>query len=586
MANNKKTIAEVQKEKSERLMDGIGYWAAFYRKNPQRFVREFLNINLKLFQKILIYMMMVSTNFLYIASRGSGKTWLTSLYCVVRCILYPGTKICVASGVKSQAVEVITKIETDFLKNYSWGSQNLRNEISFISSSVNNARVDFKNGSWINIVTSNDNARHNRANIIVVDEFRMVDLNVINTVLRKFLTTTRMPGYLSKPEYKHLQERNSEIYMSSAFYQSHWAFDKVKAYFANMLDDKRKYFCCGLPYQLAIKEGLLQREQVEDEMSEDDFDEIAFSMEMGALFYGDSDGAFFRYDDISKHRKIKNAYYSLDMYDKRGVNVPELAYGEKRIMSVDVALMATKKHANDATAIVINVAIPNNNNSYTSNIVYIETFEGLKTDELGIIVMRYFYKYKCTDLVLDCQGNGLGVYDFITREQYDTATGETYQALCSCNDDNMASRCTDRNAKKVVWTIKASAEFNSTAATTLRAGIKNGSINFLASEFDIEESIKKTSGYAKMSTYEKARLKLPFIQTSFLINEMINLEHEIVNNRVKLKERAGMRKDRFSSLEYNYYVTQLLSIKLKPKSNIDYTQMVQVSKRPASWRTH
>ena len=580
MASNKKTISEVQKEKSERLMDGIGYWAAFYRKNPQRFVKEFLNMNLKLFQKILIYMMMVSTNFLYIASRGSGKTWLTSLYCVVRCILYPGTKICVASGVKSQAVEVITKIETDFLKNYSWGSQNLRNEISFISSSVNNARVDFHNGSWINIVTSNDNARHNRANIIVVDEFRMVDLNVINTVLRKFLTTTRMPGYLSKPEYAHLQERNSEVYMSSAFYQSHWAYDKTKAYFANMLDDKRKYFCCGLPYQLAIKEGLLQKEQVEDEMSEDDFDEIAFSMEMGALWYGDSDGAFFRYDDISSHRKIKNAYYSLDMYDKRGINVPELAYGEKRVMSVDVALMATKKHANDATAIVINVAIPTNNNSYTSNIVYIETFEGLKTDELGIIIMRYFYKYKCTDLVLDCQGNGLGVYDFITKEQYDTTTGETYSAMCSCNDDNMASRCTVKNANKVVWTIKANADFNSTAATTLRAGIKNGNINFLASEFDIEDNIKKTSGYSKMSASEQARLKLPYVQTSLLINEMINLEHEIVNNKVKLKERAGMRKDRFSSLEYNYYITQQLSLKLKPKQ--DFGNLVsQLTIRPA-----
>ena len=584
MANNKKTITEVQKEKSERLMDGIGYWAAFYRKNPQRFVKEFLNMNLKLFQKILIYMMMVSTNFLYIASRGSGKTWLTSLYCVVRCILYPGTKICVASGVKSQAVEVITKIETDFLKNYSWGSQNLRNEISFISSSVNNARVDFHNGSWINIVTSNDNARHNRANIIVVDEFRMVDLNVINTVLRKFLTTTRMPGYLSKPEYAHLQERNSEVYMSSAFYQSHWAYDKTKAYFANMLDDKRKYFCCGLPYQLAIKEGLLQKEQVEDEMSEDDFDEIAFSMEMGALWYGDSDGAFFRYDDISKHRKIKTSYYSLDMYDKRGINVPELAYGEKRVMSVDVALMATRKHANDATAIVINVAIPTNTNSYTSNIVYIETFEGLKTDELGIIIMRYFYKYKCTDLVLDCQGNGLGVYDFITKEQYDTVTGETYVAMCSCNDDNMASRCTVKNANKVVWTIKANAEFNSSAATMLRAGIKNGNINFLSSEFDIEDSIKKTSGYAKMSASEQARLKLPYVQTSLMINEMINLEHEIVNNKVKLKERPGMRKDRFSSLEYNYYITQQLALKIKPKQ--DFSNLVQqLTIRPAHRRS-
>lgn len=34
MAKNKKTFSDVKKEKSERLMDGIAYWAAFYRKNP------------------------------------------------------------------------------------------------------------------------------------------------------------------------------------------------------------------------------------------------------------------------------------------------------------------------------------------------------------------------------------------------------------------------------------------------------------------------------------------------------------------------------------------------------------------------
>ena len=47
---------------------------------------------------------------------------------------------------------------------------------------------------------------------------------------------------------------------------------------------------------------------------------------------------------------------------------------------------------------------------------------------------------------------------------------------------------------------------------------------------------------------------MPYIQTSLLINEMINLEHEINNNKVKLKERSGMRKDRFSSLEYSYWI--------------------------------
>ena len=96
-----------------------------------------------------------------------GKTFLVAVYCVVRCILYPGTKIIVASGTKSQATEIIGKIQDDFMKMHDWGSSLLRNEISFISTSANNARVDFYNGSFIKVVTSNDNARGNRANVLI-----------------------------------------------------------------------------------------------------------------------------------------------------------------------------------------------------------------------------------------------------------------------------------------------------------------------------------------------------------------------------------------------------------------------------------
>lgn len=66
----KKTFAEVQQEKSERVMEGIGYWAAFYRENPQRFAADFLNLDLKIFQKILLYCMMHMIHFMYFASRG------------------------------------------------------------------------------------------------------------------------------------------------------------------------------------------------------------------------------------------------------------------------------------------------------------------------------------------------------------------------------------------------------------------------------------------------------------------------------------------------------------------------------------
>ena len=72
-ANKRKSAQEVYQEKAENLMNGVAYWAAFYRKNPQRLVVDYLNIQLKLFQKILIYAMIISTHFAYIASRGQGE---------------------------------------------------------------------------------------------------------------------------------------------------------------------------------------------------------------------------------------------------------------------------------------------------------------------------------------------------------------------------------------------------------------------------------------------------------------------------------------------------------------------------------
>lgn len=225
---------------------------------------------------------MCNNFFMYLAARGQGKSYLTALFCVVRCILFPKTKICVASATRPQANEVLLKITDDFMKNYGWGSDNLRREITYASVGANKAVIEFANGSWIKVVTASDSGRGSRANILIVDEFRMVDLDTINTVLRRFLTAPRQPNYLNNPKYAHLLERNKELYMSSAWYQSHWSFNKAKAYVVNLLDETKKYFVCGLPYQISIKENLLSREQIEDEMSESDFDPMKFSIDFCA----------------------------------------------------------------------------------------------------------------------------------------------------------------------------------------------------------------------------------------------------------------------------------------------------------------
>lgn len=61
---------EIANDKANRIMNGVATWCSFYRANPHRFCRDYLNINLKIFQKILLFMMNYSTNFMYLASRG------------------------------------------------------------------------------------------------------------------------------------------------------------------------------------------------------------------------------------------------------------------------------------------------------------------------------------------------------------------------------------------------------------------------------------------------------------------------------------------------------------------------------------
>lgn len=587
----KKPEKQIANEKSTRILNGVAYWASFYRYNPQRFVKDYLNVNLKLFQKILIYAMMHNNYFMYVASRGQGKTWLTALFCIVRCILFPKTKICIASATRPQANEVLSKIEEDFMKNYGWGSDNLKREISYCSIGANKAVIEFKNGSWIKVVTASDSGRGSRANVLIVDEFRMVDLDTINTVLKRFLTAPRQPAYLNNPKYAHLLERNKEIYMSSAWYRSHWSFDKAKAYVVNFLDDTKKYFICGLPYQIAIKENLLSREQVEDEMSEDDFDEISWSIEMEALFFGDADGAFFSFDDVSKCRRLQTAIYPPNVTNnKKDLKIPDLLSNEQRILSVDVALMASKKHNNDASSIIINSAIPTNNNSYTTNIIYIDNKEGLTTEELALYVRKLYDQYKCNQLVIDCSGVGLGVFDLLIQDIFDKETGELYPALSCCNNKEMADRCKVQDAPKVIWAIKANVGFNTEINYLLRSGFQNGKINLLVSELECEQILKeKIKDYSRLSVYEKTMYKLPYVQTTLLVYELINLNSETKGTNLKVTEKSGMRKDRYSSLAYNYWVQKQLEIQelRKPKQifNIgEYAKSLsRLNKKPVSF---
>ncbi len=70
MSEKKLTDKEVANTKSEKIMNAVAWHCGMYRKNPQRFAKEYLNLNLKLFQQILLFLMVRCTGFCFIAARG------------------------------------------------------------------------------------------------------------------------------------------------------------------------------------------------------------------------------------------------------------------------------------------------------------------------------------------------------------------------------------------------------------------------------------------------------------------------------------------------------------------------------------
>lgn len=559
------------------VVEGMAIWGSFYRENIDIFIKEYLQLDfLKWFQLALLVMMNRVRVFTWIASRGMGKSYLIAIFAVTRCILYPGTKVVITSGKRSQSINVLEKIQTELIPI----SPNLQNEINLKESKFagQDAKITFKNSSYIKVVTASDNARSNRANILIVDEYRMVNKDTVDTVLKKFLTSRRMPTYRSltseQRKQEYAKEPNISCFLSSAYFKDHWSYNKMIDTFKMMLNDSASAFVCGLPYELSIQEGLLFPEDVESDMLEVDFNEIKWKMEMEALWFGDEGGTFFDFHTVSKNRKIQYPMLPDKLSAKIGgdkrFRIPPKQVGEVRIISADIALMASqktgkRKHDNDASAIFINQLLPTKVGRYSNNIVYSDNKEGLHTFDQALLIRRYYEEYQCDYIVLDCAGLGMGVFDALVRDMTDPETGDVFPAISCCNNPAMAERCTTAGAQKVIWAVKASAKFNSDCAVMLREGFRTGRVRLLATEYDGEELLADTKGFSGLNPTERIQLQMPYIHTTLLVNELVKLQHEDTGGQIRVFEKRNERKDRYSSLSYNCYVANQLEGKLRKR---------------------
>ena len=553
MKNNVNKKRVERESKNERMRVQVRKWTTFYRMNVHRFVEHYLGIELFLFQKILLFFMNLNSYLMIVAARGLSKSYMIAVFACARCILYPNTKVIIASGIKKQGKLIITeKIEKELMQY-----PNLAREIKQIKTSSNEAIVIFHNGSTIEAVTSNENSRGYRGNILILEEFRMIDEFVLNTVLKPFLNVFRQPPYLKKPQYSHLTEENIELYISSAWYTSHWMWRTMQATRDLMLQGKDAMLF-SLDYLTSLHHGLLSKNRIAKMKASSDFDEIGFLMEYENLMYGQNENALFALEDVNKNRKLKNAFYpipNIDYQELKNKRKEKLKDGEVRIIGVDVALMGGA--ANDNTILTCMRLIPQGD-KYLRKVAYIESMEGRHSEDQAIRIKQLFEDFQASYVALDTMGNGLGVYDALVKVAYDEERDVEYEAWCAYNDEEMRARAKSPNPLPVVFSIKAGRRLNHEIATSLRVNLQNSNIELPINELDAKELLSEKKFYSSASPERKAEFVLPYLQATALVNELVNMEHEIVGGYVVVKEKSGKRKDRYSSLAFANYLAKIL----------------------------
>lgn len=163
--------------------------------NPDYFsfvCKHILNIDLLPMQALILKEMWSRKFPMLVGSRGLGKTFILSLYCVLRAMLLPGRKIVVVGAAFRQS-----KYLHDYMENI-WKNAPILRDMSDSSSGprrdVDMCRLTI-NGSTISALPIGDGQkiRGQRANDIIADEFASMSREIFENVIAGFAAVSASP---------------------------------------------------------------------------------------------------------------------------------------------------------------------------------------------------------------------------------------------------------------------------------------------------------------------------------------------------------------------------------------------------------
>lgn len=299
-------------------------------RNPKYFAftaKMLFNIELHPIQVAILQEFWTRPFPMFIASRGFGKSFLMSLYCVLKCIFVPGTKIVVVGSAFRQS-----KIIFEYMENLWRHSPILR---SIFSSNDDGPRRDVDRctmrlgDSWTIAIPlgTGEKIRGLRAHIIIADEFASISPDIYETVVAGFAAVSASPIQNVKAEARkkamkekgiwteeldslHVTKSNQAIISGTADYSfkhfsQYWQRykriieskgdpEKLAEIFDGTVPENfnwQDYSVIRIPYEL-IPKGFMDDKQVA--RAKATIHSGIYNMEYAACFTEDSDGFFKR----------------------------------------------------------------------------------------------------------------------------------------------------------------------------------------------------------------------------------------------------------------------------------------------------
>lgn len=309
---------------------------------------------------------------------------------------------------------------------------------------------------------------------------------------------------------------------------------------------------------------------------------------MEVIWQGENAKAFYKFDDIDKSRTLTKAFYPPDISNlvKDKKLVPPKKPGVKRILALDIA--TSRKTNADASAFFLGEATPTKN-GYEISFPYAESMDGalIPVQAMRFNQLKHFFDVDYG--IIDTNGSGQGVYDCLVLGMDDPEYNLHYEPLSCINDELEAEKCPYPNAPKIIYSMKASPKDNSDIAYLTNNLLRTNRIKLLMHhESNLEEYLSNIEGWSKLDGTDQAKFKVPFVQASMLVNEMVNLEAEYMDNKiVKLRQPRTGRKDKYSAFSYLIWMAEYLHQKNRQGSTTpdQARQMLRV-RAPRRDRAH